>query len=112
MTDDKAAEALAAIIMRHSDTVTAMTIARDAVAAIRAGQVPGVEVGGWRPIEEAPRNGQSVLVSFFAFNDPMKGRAVSVAHFAAGSWWAEDEAQLHPPTHFRPLPTPPEAGAQ
>ncbi len=62
---------------------------------------------GWRPIESAPVDGTSVIVS--------NGAAVGEARFWGGSGWfwegssptdAHDGAVFHP-THWQPLPAPP-----
>lgn len=79
---------------------------------------------GWRPIAEAPRDGTHLLV---CFADPPYGphwafdqRPPTVAHWfgpadlpglRAGGWYLsvtqQDSERIYP-THFMPLPPPPE----
>jgi hypothetical protein len=63
----------------------------------------------WHPIETAPRGGTEVLVCLWAYGDPSQGeRHMSVAFWEHDTWTTE-QAPLWPPTHWQPLPAPPEA---
>ena len=68
------------------------------------------DVGGWRPIADAPME-RDILVS--------DGRVVATAERDMGSWWARcgdlllwdgDDGGMEidfEPTHWQPLPDPP-----
>lgn len=76
-------------------------------------------VGGWMPIETAPKDGTTVLVS----PPTWPGRACSTAHYNADRFakkprpfWERDDAlrsisisRETPPTHWMPLPEAPNA---
>jgi hypothetical protein len=73
----------------------------------------------WQPIETAPRDGTSVLVYPPLWN----GRSCSVAHYDndehAKPFWKRDDdmgrstfSRAVPPTHWMPIPTPPNARNQ
>lgn len=70
----------------------------------------------WRPIEMAPRDGTDVLLSGFAFDDPTRGHWQAVGSFSSktGKWHQEDpedadpDLYLYDPTHWQPLPPPPQ----
>ncbi len=149
MTDDKAAEALAKIIrdvaLTFSCPVTAYvgpeaTYRAEAanpdadpvdeieswklfstaiIAAIRAGQVPGVEAGGWQDISLAPRDDQPLIVwqygrRFVAEWDDEAGHwqgIYAIDGIEREKFTQEWPGRLYGPTHFRPLPAPPEPGA-
>ena len=66
-----------------------------------------MDKNGWRPIETAPRNGW-ILVSGYIYNDPAKGRWMEVAEWN-GEGFSTEQCPLHPPTHWMPLPEPPDA---
>ena len=77
--------------------------ARAALAAIEESGIHLVK--GWQPIETAPKDGTDVLLgaegwviigSWFRFDDEGNGR-----------WMHEDGATCDP-THWQPLPSPPE----
>lgn len=68
--------------------------------------------------ERLPVNGQQVICSGFIFNEPEKGRWVSVSIFEDDDFYSicqdgdgEDcanfDTTMHPPTHWMPLPAPP-----
>lgn len=73
------------------------------------------DLTGWRDIESAPKDGTRILVSCVY---DVQGEAYS---WEWVDWWGGDEGQEHwldfpkqipapfPPTHWMPLPTPPEA---
>lgn len=65
---------------------------------------------GWRDISTAPKDGSEALVTGFIWNDESKGRWQQVAAWN-GDAWATEQAPLHPPTHWMPLPSPPGVGA-
>jgi|GEM_PF-1650429 len=64
---------------------------------------------GWQPIETAPRDAE-MLVSSFQYNDPSTARFIAIAELSTDGHWrdAYSGERLHEPTHWRPLPTPPE----
>lgn len=60
----------------------------------------------WRPIEEAPKDGARILAW-----SPQWSAPATVQWY--GSFWSFSYgmgALKHQPTHFQPLPTPPERG--
>lgn len=66
-------------------------------------------VEGWRPIESAPKDGTEILVLGPAHPNDIY---YAVAAFVDGRWYdnPEDVAEgweLHPPTHWLPLPQAP-----
>lgn len=66
---------------------------------------------GWRPIETAPTDGTFVLL--WPGNGWANHRAPTAGHRAPSlmdgksKWW-DDEGQEISPTHWQPLPPPPE----
>lgn len=109
---------------------------RDQPAAMRAALAVVREAEGWRPIESAPKDGtvidlwiegQSDMVDFYAptarFNRKTRmreGRAVEWRWLTAGpneAKWRSVGGLGYPlspdvtPTHWRPLPAPPEEAA-
>jgi hypothetical protein len=68
----------------------------------------------WKPIETAPKNGTRILLGRFKSDCPMNGRC-------AVDWWSLPEdgrgwigfgkfnPTYWPPTHWMPLPPPPES---
>lgn len=59
---------------------------------------------GWRPIETAPKDGTEVLV----YVPRRLGAIYAAASNPTGNqWWARNMGDLRP-THWMPLPTPPE----
>lgn len=70
-----------------------------------------VEAGGWQPIETAPKNGTEVLVCR-AYEDET---VYAVAHYEGHEWrdmgdigWGGMTGDDNQPTHWQPLPEPPE----
>lgn len=88
------------------------------IAALRAA-LATLEAQRWRPIEEAPKDGATQLLLFGEQEDRprdmvhMKGArvfsgywdAIDEAWCSTGSTWA---GPFYNPTHWRPLPDPPE----
>lgn len=68
---------------------------------------------GWLPIETAPKDGTKVLLGRF-----IKGFSDINGHIAIDYWrsrsehtfegWGRFNAQYWPPTHWMPLPSPPD----
>lgn len=54
----------------------------------------------WQPIETAPTDGDTVIIHDKGF--------VAEGHYAWGSWWDNATECLRNPTHWMPLPEPPE----
>jgi len=68
---------------------------------IRADLVPQ-----WQPIETAPKDGTDILVWW-----PFWSKSPEVAAFIDGEWYSEcvtSDSTEKPPTHWMPLPAPPE----
>ena len=66
--------------------------------------VPLYALEGWQPIETAPKDGREILVY-----EPMYctiGQWVDSKH--GGAWWIEGGQITGHPTHWMPLPPPPE----
>lgn len=66
----------------------------------------------WQPIETAPRDGSDIQVSIFKWNDPRFGRKTVIANCDSDQddeWYDDDGDKIHQPTHWMPLPKPPEA---
>lgn len=61
---------------------------------------------GWLPIETAPKDGTQVLCAFFSWGEPDKGYSMEVVSWM-GDCWASEAYPIYPPTHWRPLPSPP-----
>jgi hypothetical protein len=61
----------------------------------------------WRPIWTAPKDGTDVLVSLW---NRAGERCAAVAFYQDGEWWMNDpdDAPVFEPTHWMPLPPPPE----
>jgi len=81
----------------------------------RAAQVEAMTCEGWKPIESAPTFGTPVFISGFIKNDPSGERWVNQAVQCEedGKWYESDEYENHsfyPPTHWMPLPAPPQDG--
>jgi hypothetical protein len=59
---------------------------------------------GWRQIETAPKDGTTVLVA-----DTIDG-SISLACCLSGGWYlaGDDDYAISTPTHWQPLPLPPE----
>lgn len=62
----------------------------------------------WQPIDTAPKDGTLVLIWMPLF------KRVFACEFANGLWqtgvWTNDMS-MHPPTHWMPLPDPPQETA-
>lgn len=75
--------------------------------ALNAGIHPPPEPQGWQPIETAPRD-TPILLSIFASGDPERERLVVVGGSSDGVTWIDHyDYEIHPPTHWMPLPAPP-----
>jgi len=60
---------------------------------------------GWRPIEEAPKDGTKILVT-------SRLTGPEIVFFQADCWWKQLPSEVFPawtqfPTHWMPLPSPP-----
>lgn len=64
---------------------------------------------GWQPIEAAP-NGTALLVSAWMFGEQDGQRFVCCGTFREdhGVWMGDDGEELWEPTHWMPLPAPPQ----
>jgi hypothetical protein len=67
----------------------------------------------WQPIETAPKDGTEVLIYGLAWEDAQRGNYYAVAAFLDGAWRdspedVDDGWEMNSPTHWMPLPTPPE----
>ena len=66
----------------------------------------------WQPIETAPRDGTAVLCWPFNYSSLFEGKAepeIVIGFFSENDWWCESNvSKTFDPTHWRPLPTPPE----
>ena len=100
----------------HAKLVEGYDLINNALEANRKAEA----MGGWRPIEEAPRDGTSILTCA-APHEPCTSRFITTPMGRSG--WAtiyinepDDEdaleeymsANLYEPTHFMPLPAAPE----
>lgn len=69
----------------------------------------------WQPIETAPKDGNEILVFYqtrkkvvIAYWEPQSYNKKPRPYWAAiGSHWIESDRK-YPPTHWMPLPAPPE----
>jgi len=57
----------------------------------------------WRPIEEAPKDSLVVVIGY-----PINGKAWPIFRDGDGIWFSLDESEHVCPTHFIPMPQPPE----
>jgi hypothetical protein len=76
-----------------------------AIDALQLRALAGAEVGGWRSMEDAPRDGSFILICC--------GAGIYAAFYKDGRWWlTADDAihQCHRVTHWQPLPPPPGSG--
>ena len=78
------------------------------------------EARGWQPIETAPKDGTAVMV----YPGTWSGRSASIAKWESDKYakkprpyWSRDDdfgrvtfSREHPPTHWMPLPPPPDKG--
>lgn len=65
--------------------------------------------GGWQPIETAPKDG-TVFIAFEAgdaYRCNWLEQHDGEGHFSAG-WWDHVNDSFENPTHWMPLPTPPQ----
>jgi hypothetical protein len=66
----------------------------------------------WQPIETAPRDGTAVLCWPFNYSSLFEGKAepeIVIGFFSENDWWCESNvSKTFDPTHWRPLPAPPE----
>jgi hypothetical protein len=66
----------------------------------------------WQSIETAPRDGTAVLCWPFNYSSLFEGKAepeIVIGFFSEDDWWCESTvAKTFDPTHWRPLPTPPQ----
>jgi hypothetical protein len=60
----------------------------------------------WRPIETAPKDGTRIL-TYCPKAPEYDHRAVRENYFKDGTWMLSNST-FWPPTHWMPLPTPPE----
>lgn len=65
----------------------------------------------WRKIKSAPKDGEQVLLTGYIDNDPEKGRWLFAAYWCCfeGRWIENADCELHPPTHWKALPKPPQS---
>lgn len=92
-------------------------VRRMLVAADKARDGEAAEMDGWQPIETAPKDGSAILIyggtysySIYA-DEPFDG--VSIARWYRFHWRGEDRQAhddwySHNPTHWQPLPNPPQ----
>ena len=87
------------------------------------GRQPGGEGPGWRPIENAPKDGTEVLIS-----NAVEGAVVWIGRYVPvedrepdmpqhdGWWncsrWKDGDRRGMIPTHYQPLPAPPSAASR
>jgi hypothetical protein len=68
----------------------------------------------WRPIESAPKDGTIILISGYVGNRPESGErfVVSAMWWDESGGWKDDalSTDFYPPTHWMPLPNPPQEG--
>ena len=65
-------------------------------------------MSAWQKIETAPRDGTLILVWRKSNNElGYDHLRLSVDYFKHGAWW--ESRRDMPPTHWMPLPPPPEA---
>jgi hypothetical protein len=85
----------------------------DARATIAALHAAGFVIEqDWQPIETAPTDGTAVLCWPFNYSSLFEGKAepeIVIGFFSEDDWWCESTvAKTFDPTHWRPLPTPPQ----
>lgn len=79
----------------------------------------GVDGGGvpqWQPIETAPKDGSVVLGYWVASLDGIDvtgDKCYALTLWMGGEWVSADDCDISfaDPTHWMPLPTPPQGGA-
>ena len=70
-------------------------------------EIERLKAGGWQPIETAPKDGTWILV-YTPENEEFKG-GHSVATWAMNTWIYDGMCpEEWPPTHWMPLPQPPQ----
>jgi len=77
--------------------------------------VPSPPAETWRPIETAPRDGTRVDLFGRSAGLTAGPWRITDCWFSIGKWWRDDfehgddqsRSQVHRPTHWMPLPTPP-----
>ena len=62
----------------------------------------------WRPMETAPKDGTPVLIYFPRIGSQRRGQAVAYYHRVSGSWVTHPGMYNRSPTHWMPLPDPPD----
>lgn len=65
----------------------------------------------WQPIETAPKDGTRILGAWPSFLKKNEW-FIQPVFFVCGVWlhgWDEDEDQPLKPTHWMPIPTPPQS---
>lgn len=88
-------------------------VPKDAAALIAALRTAGFVIEqDWQPIETAPRDGTAVLCWPFNYSSLFEGKAepeIVIGFFSEDDWWCESTvAKTFDPTHWCPLPTPPQ----
>ena len=79
----------------------------EACLAEREAEIKRLKAGGWQPIETAPKDGTWILV-YTPENEEFKG-GHSVATWAMNTWIYDGMCpEEWPPTHWMPLPQPPQ----
>jgi len=59
----------------------------------------------WEPIDTAPKDGRWVLVTWTG----QPHRCEAMKYVESGEWmWWEGDTTTKPPTHWQPLPAPPQ----
>jgi hypothetical protein len=95
--DPETNESALARYMRHMGEIEA---ALAELAELRA-------ASQWRPIESAPRDGREhTRTNVLVYHSQSKMTAVAYCNHY-GEWRHIDGAEIHAPTHWMPLPTPP-----
>lgn len=66
----------------------------------------------WQPIETAPKDGDGIATDIgllgFWFNPSIYAGVVAIIHWRGGKWTFGDNHRKCKPTHWMPLPDPPE----
>lgn len=76
---------------------------RAAVADLTAKLAQAEQRGTWQPIETAPKDGRKVLTY-------QHDAGIRVAHCEGGEWWWCSYEYTCEPSHWMPLPAPPQKG--
>jgi hypothetical protein len=80
--------------------------ARAAMQAAAAPEAPEAPSDAWQPIETAPRDGTRVLLARAGIE------AQHTAFWSEGVWRCGNQQYFNKPTHWRPLPPPPQTGGK